>query len=706
MKHKQLYFNIALVAVPLVLLFLFEVILRISNYAGRLELFVLKRSGDISEYVLNDAFTRRYFFQKGIKTPTPLSQRFSAQKAPDTYRIFCLGESTTQGFPYPPNAAFPALLEHILQDVCPDRTIEVLNCGITAVTSYCVLDIEKEILQKYQPDLLVIYTGHNEFYGVFGQASTLSSFKSRSFARLFLSLQRFKLFLLIRDAVNGLLAESVKRPSGRSVDTLMSLSAKDIDIDLNSETVRRALDNYRRNLEAMCRAAQRKRTPIVLCTQVANVLDLPPFGSKHGKTFSQKDSLLCHEAMQQALALQSEGRWKEALPLIRHATALDSTHAMTRYRLGRCLYVVGEYEEAGQHLRAAADLDVVRFRAPSLFNQAVISVAEKRGVPLADCAEAFRVHSPHGLPGGNLLHEHVHPNLNGQLLIARTVAQTINDARLLDGCDFGRTQTDSAYIARTRLTILDHEVVNYTLYRLTSRWPFPPEGRPSAYQRLGDERTEALAKAAVDGGRSLVELHVEYGDEMLKRGLFVQAALEYEAASAAMPLPLAFDRLGRLYSMRAELAFREQSDFQAAQAFFLKSESYYKEGLKREPNDADLRFNLGLLYLLRRDYFEAAAEQFMKVIEIAPNHVKAHRFLIELHMRERRLKEAKDWALRAVRAFPNDPQFHLVLGVIAAQENDLKTAEAHLEQAVRLGDDGKAAAILAQVRKQSAGASN
>ena len=95
-KSKKILFRIILVLLPFLILSFIETGLQIFNYGGNLDLFVLERKGKVTEYVLNKDFTKRYFFQKGLQTPVPLSQTFSARKDSSTYRIFCLGESSVQ----------------------------------------------------------------------------------------------------------------------------------------------------------------------------------------------------------------------------------------------------------------------------------------------------------------------------------------------------------------------------------------------------------------------------------------------------------------------------------------------------------------------------------------------------------------------------------------------------------------------------------
>ncbi|HEY2251346.1 MAG TPA: hypothetical protein VGH74_09810, partial [Planctomycetaceae bacterium] len=56
-------------------------------------------------------------------------QSFSAEKADDEYRIFCLGGSTVQGRPYAVETAFTTWLEISLQAADSRRRWKVINCG-------------------------------------------------------------------------------------------------------------------------------------------------------------------------------------------------------------------------------------------------------------------------------------------------------------------------------------------------------------------------------------------------------------------------------------------------------------------------------------------------------------------------------------------------------------------------------------------------
>lgn len=90
------------------------------------------------------------------------AQKFPKRKPSYTFRIFCLGGSTVYGRPYDDRTSFCGWLRKLLPEADPSRSWEVINVGGISYASYRVAVVEEELLQ-YDPDLFVIYTGHNEF---------------------------------------------------------------------------------------------------------------------------------------------------------------------------------------------------------------------------------------------------------------------------------------------------------------------------------------------------------------------------------------------------------------------------------------------------------------------------------------------------------------------------------------------------------------
>jgi lysophospholipase L1-like esterase len=144
---------------------------------------------------------RRYFPQERFP-PSPPGDAFLVTKPAHSLRIFVLGESSAAGFPYPPNGTFARVLEDALTDVLPRDTVEVVNMGMAATNSYTIVDLAGEVIDQ-RPDAVVIYGGHNEYYGALGAGSTETLGSHPSFVRLYLNLQRLKTFLLLRNLTSS-----------------------------------------------------------------------------------------------------------------------------------------------------------------------------------------------------------------------------------------------------------------------------------------------------------------------------------------------------------------------------------------------------------------------------------------------------------------------------------------------------------------------
>ena len=76
--------------------------------------------------------------------------------------MFCLGGSTTFGRPYDDQTSFCGWLRELLAVAYPEGNWEVVNAGGVSYASYRVAALMEELV-AYEPDLFIVYTGHNEF---------------------------------------------------------------------------------------------------------------------------------------------------------------------------------------------------------------------------------------------------------------------------------------------------------------------------------------------------------------------------------------------------------------------------------------------------------------------------------------------------------------------------------------------------------------
>ena len=89
---------------------------------------------------------------------------FPYVKPPGTYRILCLGGSTTVSYPYikNPEHAWPALLESKLNETFPERHFEVINAGLGYATSAEMLAGYMFRHRYLKPDMVIIHEGGND----------------------------------------------------------------------------------------------------------------------------------------------------------------------------------------------------------------------------------------------------------------------------------------------------------------------------------------------------------------------------------------------------------------------------------------------------------------------------------------------------------------------------------------------------------------
>ena len=167
-KFKKLLFHLILFLTPVLILFFFEICFRIFGLGTDLSLFV-KSNQYRGYYEINQQIGKRYF--TNFTATIPSNDVFLINKPDTAYRIFVMGCSTTRGFPYQSGNSFSRILFYRLQDAFPHKRIETINLGLDATSSYSLADMIDDVL-NYKPDAILIYCGHNEYYGTLGGGST------------------------------------------------------------------------------------------------------------------------------------------------------------------------------------------------------------------------------------------------------------------------------------------------------------------------------------------------------------------------------------------------------------------------------------------------------------------------------------------------------------------------------------------------------
>lgn len=86
---------------------------------------------------------------------------FAEQKRPGVFRIVCLGDSSTFGFNVDEANAYPQALQQLLEQRYPGR-FEVLNLGVPGYSSRQGIELLRQEVLGYEPDLVTFAFGTND----------------------------------------------------------------------------------------------------------------------------------------------------------------------------------------------------------------------------------------------------------------------------------------------------------------------------------------------------------------------------------------------------------------------------------------------------------------------------------------------------------------------------------------------------------------
>lgn len=598
-RPKQRLFTIILAAFPFVFFLLLEAGLRLAGYGNDLRLFVSTEVYGRKFYLLNQEVAKRYFTQRDIALPNPRREIFEHKKSPQTYRIFCLGESTTEGFPYGLNVSFPDFLYTRLNTLFPGKNIEVINLGISAISSYAVWDFTRELLD-YAPDLLLIYLGHNEFYGAFGVGSTEYLGKNRQFVKFYLRLQRLRLFALLRDLIGKLQGQS----EAYSERTLMRAMVKEKLIPLDSPLYRIAADNFRANLLDIVDLAKSHGIGVIVGNLVSNEKDFPPFVSVFAENSSEDKKQAWQKAFAEGKRREAAGDFPEAISAYRTALAIDSTRAEGYFRLGTCLYRTGRFSEARQAFIRACDSDALRFRASAEFNTIIAEVCQKTQTPLVNLDSLFRAASAHGIIGNELITEHLHPNGKGYFLMAKGFFTAIAENDFIAPkaeWNWQRDKSDEEYWRLSAVTPLDLAVGALRIEKLTQQWPFnAPVHLPFPGDPADSAKVMEVARRYYQREMAWNDAHYEMAKYYQAQERFDLAEQEYRAVIRAIPVNY------YPYFKIGDLAFLQKR--------YDEAEKMYREAQSLASHSAFVAVKLGMAMFLQNRFGEAA-KQFSLALE-------------------------------------------------------------------------------------------
>ena len=461
-RNRQNLFRGILIVTPLLLIGLAEIIFRVVGIWAPEPVIVEVpgTSGQTIEFNIHAG--RRYFSDRQTAVPMLAPEVFPKSKTSTTFRILCLGESSTAGFPYDCQVPFPWQLGRILTEAYPDRKIEVLNAGMSAISSYVIVDMLPELLEA-GPDLVLVYAGHDEFYGAYGSASALSRGNNDLLVRASLAVQKTHVGQMIRRTIDALRPEP---PDSTPADALMQRVVGDQNIALGSPQYLATMEAFRKNLGRIADACAARKVPVLFSTVVSNDRDLPPFAGTGGDSPARVRELL--QAGDKAL---KSGDATRAARGYADVLTIDPTNADALYGSARLLFAAGDSNGARKRFLDARDHDRMRFRASTGANGIIAAVAKEKGAWLVDLADILSARSPAHTIGREWICDHLHPDARGYYMLAVAFSVGIQRMHLLPAPAPGFRLRQDPY----GVTPLDRAIGLAKVSPTMRRWPFTPE---------------------------------------------------------------------------------------------------------------------------------------------------------------------------------------------------------------------------------------
>jgi len=423
-------FRCAAIGIALLPFLLFEISLRILDIGDVNEALdpFIAINHPVSLFELNAEQTqyqtvaaRKRYFQ---------NVSFPKTKTDDTFRIFCLGGSTVQGRPFAVETSFTSWLKLQLEVADPNRKWEVVNCGGVSYASYRLLPILTEVM-NYEPDLVVIYTGHNEFLEDRTYAHLRDPSRWQSISQQ--AVRNIRTIHLAREMWHKITGDSVstqKVTLAAEVETILDHQAGLKSYQRDRTWQANVIEHFKFNIRKMIAICDSNRVPLYLCNPASNIRDCTPFKSA---PTSGLDQATIQSIQQTKSDIPKQLQSRSVKPIRESAhrlTQLDPHNAATLYQAGLLLLNNGAGVAARDVLLRAKDEDICPLRILTVMNEFLVSVPSGQALQVIDVQEYFAERSPVQIPGDNLFLDHVHPTIRGHQLIAeylfeRMVAQAI-----------------------------------------------------------------------------------------------------------------------------------------------------------------------------------------------------------------------------------------------------------------------------------------
>lgn len=352
----------------------------------------------------------------------PIGEVVDPGSLPVGKRVIVLGESAAFGVGVRAEEAFAALLDEGLKSAAT----HVLNAGQVGADPWQVLDAGAQILNRYAPSALVIFTGNNIWIdwtppqqpraNPWGLKVLATLATSRAIAGLQFLLIRWTLLHTDREwrveqlaKLEQLVSRWTSSGHARSISDEFhdhhEISGSRYALEHPLEETeqfgaadwppvkRLYLQRFETSLEQLATQARARGVRVVLVTMPFNYRLSPAWKHPQLEAFDPAHSDEVRRLLRGAGRLVQAGDCRGALPLTERALALDPLPPLLHYLRAQCLEQLGDFDAARAGYAQSREHMIGNLGSRLSINAVIRDVAARLDVPLVDAAQVFDAHA-------------------------------------------------------------------------------------------------------------------------------------------------------------------------------------------------------------------------------------------------------------------------------------------------------------------------
>jgi tetratricopeptide (TPR) repeat protein len=605
-KKTPKWFYLSFFIIPIIFFVLLEIGLQILNYGKNYSAFV-----SLQKYpgylFFNPDYPQKYF-ENTTSIPSVIPDAFSEMKSDNIFRVFVLGGSTTAAFPFSYNASFSRYIKRRLEILYPQVNIEVINMGISAVNTYTVRDLVPQII-KQKPDLVLIYSGHNEYYGALGVGSTESIGNSRFLITLSLQLKNFKTYQLIENVVKSI-KSLIFEKKGNNGKTLMAQMVGEKLIEYNSQIFNNGLNQFEENMTDILSSLDEAGVNTIISNLTCNLMQKP---------FESVES--------------------------------ENGSADLHFNNGQKYFSELNYLKAKREFWEAIQLDALRFRAPSEINEIIQKLSNRLKIPIVDTDSAFSLFSNGNIIGYDLIVDHLHPNVKGHQIIGELFFDKMRENSFLPKAKAANIsiekQKDLA-LKYLSYTPFDSTYSSIVLSRLLNDYPFAKANKSKKLDFNLENFSDSIAEKTASGKISWEDGHTRVALNFFQKGEYhqfvnemltliddkpfiksyytfaINRLISVQKIEQALPILLKMDKM-----FHGKYSTKWLGTVALQMKLYAKAIYYFEETLKLNNIDDQIYFNISVAYFYAKEK-EKAVSALQKCLSINPKYPNARKILKKL----------------------------------------------------------------------------